>query len=1028
MKNSNFQKIYQQLNNAQKKAVNTIDGPVMVVAGPGTGKTQILAARIANILRKTDTDPTSILALTFTDSAAKNMRERLLEMIGKTAFYVQISTFHSFCSDIIRAHPEFFPIEKGSEALSTLERYDIFQALIDKTDLEILKPLNAPYFYLKEMIQSISNLKRENINIKQFKKIVKDLEKEVTELDKIYAEESAKKQRKKTVKKSALNKKKKQLAKNKELISIYQKYEKELRSKARYDFDDMIALVSKAFNEHEFLLREYQENIHYFLVDEYQDTNNAQNQIVDLLASYWGDQANIFVVGDPNQAIYRFQGASVENTLGFSKRYSAAKVINLAIGYRCPQTIYNAADELIAENKLITEHRALKSTKGQGTDIKVFKAPVQTLENIYVAEEIDKLIKQGTNPSEIAILFRHNRDAVELMNTLDKWDIRYEIDSGFDILADETINQLLVLFQVIVDLRTSAENELLFALMQYPWLDLDPLLVMKIARLASKTQGESRSERGYPGVKTSIIDLINNGYEKLIEKYEVENINALEFSTLTDFIQKLFMWSSLDLTVTFNEYFERILKESGFLAWILKQDTKIELLNSINSLFNQIKALTAKEHQFKLANFLKTIATMREHQLPIKIEDLNIRKNAVHLSTVHKAKGREWEYVFLIHVVDKKWGNNIKRELIPLPENILQNTDLSIKERNEDERRLFYVAITRAKKEVTICYPETIIANSYSRDVTGSIFLEELSKLKTISDKKIINNADKYLAKLVSPAETKKIKIDEKEFFSKIVKNFKLSVTALNTYLRDPKEFVENVLLRVPRAKPIPMAFGTAVHDALENFYKKYQEEGKQISVKELLANFETALKNELLNEEKFKKHLKYGKEILTQYYEEYKDEKVDPVFIERFFGSGFSKTYLDDIPLTGRIDRVDWVDRKKKTVLLIDYKTGNPKTVGQIEGKTMSANLSEREQNLPDSIKGSYKRQLLFYKLLTQLDRSFIPTASHGMFDFIQPHKQTNKLVRRKFELKDSDVDDLKKLIKKVMEEIRELKFLEIT
>ena len=1012
-----FQSIYKRLNPQQKKAVDSIEGPVMVVAGPGTGKTQVLAARIANILLKTDTNPRSILALTFTESAAKEMRQRLVKMIGKTGYYVQISTFHAFCSQIIKMHPEYFPIDRGSEPLSDLERYDIYQNIIDDSSLEVLKPLNRPYFYLTDLMYAISNLKREGFLPEDFKKIVKEEKKQLeTDQDELN--------------KTQLNKRQRNLTKWQELLVVYEKYQQRLRSSLRYDFDDMIALVVEAFDEHEMLLREYQENLHYFLVDEYQDTNSAQNKVVDQLASYWGDIANVFVVGDPNQSIYRFQGASVENVLGFVHRYKKAEVITLNMGYRCSQNLYNAAAKLISLNKLteVGDELAefsftdpLNSQTKQKLSINIHQSPSQTLETIFIAEEIKKLQQKDIALDKVSILYRHNRDAAEIRETLDKWGIVYEIDGGNDLLENEAIRQLLNFFQVIDDVRSASEDERLYEVMRYEWLGLDPVLVMKLGRAAGKA-------------KISLFELIESGFTKF-SKYDLgEKVTLLEFEQLILFISKLRGWGALDGTVVFPEWFEKVIKESGFLEWVMSSDIKTELLINLNSLFREVKALSQSRVGLNLRNFLDAIATMKDHGIKLNVEDLNVKQNAVHLSTVHKAKGLEWDYVFLLHCLDGKWGNNRVRELLPLPEGLLQNTDLSSKEQNEDERRLFYVALTRAKKQLIISSPETIITDNRSKEVINSMFIEELkgddSKLKVIlkdvEAPEIINQADNYLAKLLDVAPAKKLKTSEKDFYQELVKDLKLSVTALNIYLRSPEEFVENVLLRIPRAKPEPMAFGSAVHQALEKLFKFIQEENQKPQLKVVLREFEESLTRELMTSQNFERRLTYGRDILSQYYEQLDETKADPLFIERFFGFGWSKTILDDIQLTGRIDRVDWLDKEKKLVKVIDYKTGKAKSANFIEGKIVSANLSAREQQLPESVKGPYKRQLLFYKLLTDLDETFIPDVTEGEFDFVEPNSR-GKLVKRTFMLTDEDVDDLKDLIKKVMKEIRSLEFLEL-
>lgn len=1024
-----FKEMFSQLNDRQKTAVENIEGPLMVVAGPGTGKTQVLTARIANILIKTDTDPSAILALTFTDSAAKNMRERLAQMIGKTAYYVNISTFHSFCSDIIRRHPEYFSIARDSQPLADLERYELFENLIDETSLEKIKPVNAPYYYLKEIVSAISNLKREGVNPDEFEEIIA-IEQEEFE------------QERDDLTKAERLKAQKNISKWQDLLKLYRSYQQQLREKQRYDFDDMIALVVEAFQNEELLLTEYQEKLHYFLVDEYQDTNSSQNKVVDLLASYWGDKANVFVVGDPNQAIYRFQGASVENMLGFVDRYPQSTVVNLNLGYRCPQSIYDAAHELISHNKLSQArinqdldkqdgdssqnlkhpkqqllkilNEPLKTAYGQGEPVKVFKAPVQTLETVFAAQRIKELIKDGVDPAEIAVLYRYNSDASLMAEALSKWGIRFEIDGGNNILKSEFIDQLLTFFQVLVDLRTSSEDELVFKIMNYDWFELDTLAVMKLGRIAGK-------------LKMSLLDVIDNGYQLLIEKKHDQILSKQEFETIKNFVDNLYHWSSLDASETFTKWFEVVVEESNLLDWMQDQPNYIELLNELNSLYNQIKSMVAQDHQFNLKSFLETIAVMREHKLKINVEDLNITQDAVHLSTVHRAKGREWQHLFLIHCVDRKWGNRFKRELLPLPEGLLANTDISKKEQNEDERRVFYVALTRASKQVTITYPETVVEDNRTSEKVPSQFLMELGETEQAEDPALIDEAEQHLSKLIEPPPAPAISLDQKQFFQQLVADFKLSVTALNSYLRDPQDFIENNLLRVPRAKPGPMAFGTAVHQTLERVYQAYLETGQRLSEKDLLAEFEKALSKEVLTETEFGLRLKHGRKILANYYQQTQDEEPDLVEVERLIGYGWSKAVLDDdIQLTGKLDRIDWIDRKKKLVRVIDYKTGKPRTKGDIEGTTKSVPLSEREQNLPESIRGPYKRQLIFYKLLADLDPTFNATVAEGVFDFVEPYdKNTGRLMPRKFKISKEEVNELKDLIRQVMKEIRGLEFL---
>lgn len=1010
-----FDQVFRSLNPAQQRAVETTDGPVMVIAGPGTGKTQILAARIANILLKTDTNPSSVLALTFTESAATNMRERLVSMIGKTGYYVQIQTFHAFCAEVIVTHPEYFSINRESQPLTDLERYQLFESLFTDLELEILKPLNAPYFYLRESMKNISDLKREGITIADFQKLV-------------HAEQALYEQEEPDLKKGEKTKRQKLIQKNLELLKVYAAYQERLQHTHRYDFEDMISLVKVAFVEHPDLLLEYQEKLLYFLVDEYQDTNASQNQVVDLLTSYWGDDANIFVVGDPNQAIYRFQGASIENVISFTKRYPTATVITLETGYRSPQKIYTAAADLIKENQLsdlvigtgdnqVQLHQALTSVHPDGDLIEVYRAPSQTLEAVYVAERIKSLLANGVQPQEIAVLYRNNADAADFAQALSKWGIQYQIDGGNNVLSELHICQLLNVLKVITSIRDGSEDGLLYEVMQYEWIGLDSLLVMKAARAASKAH-------------VTLLEVILKGYSFFKEHEVSQVVSKDEFNHLLVFVTKLQEWSARDANLVLSAWFELVMTDSGYLPWILTQSDKVDLVTSINSLYREVTALVEQKPDARLDDFLLNIATLQEHNIAITKEDLNVEQAAVHLSTVHKAKGQEWLYVFLVRCVDGKWGNTTQRNILPLPSGIVKHTDLSHKERNEDDRRLFYVALTRTKQNMIITYPETVITNNRSKEMLGSVFIEEIKPhtrgvIDAISQS-VASESDTFLAQLLEPAAPVKRSDEERAFFRKLVADLPLSVTALNIYLKSPEQFVTEVLLRVPTAVSPHLAFGTAMHRALEAWNRALLRNGTVPALDHVLEVFTQNLSELPLSQPELDLRLNHGREVLTAYYQERKSLATKPLYIERQFGYGFNKTYLDDIPLSGRIDRVDWIDEARNTAHVIDYKTGKPRTEGEIEGKTVSAELSDREKELPESIRGPYKRQLLFYKLLAELDPSFGPTIETGAFEFVEPDKQNGKFITRTFSLPDEAVSDLKDLIQEVMHEIRSLAFLD--
>ena len=411
MTSKRFEEEYKRLNKAQKEAVDAIDGPVMVVAGPGTGKTTILTLRIANILKKTDTRPENILALTFTEAASINMRRKLSEIISSRAYQVIINTFHSFTESIIRKYPEEFPRIISSRPIGEVDQISIIESLIDSTNLKILRPYGDPYLYTKDISSNIAILKREGLSPEEFSKLVKKEETNFRKIPDLYHEGGAYKGKMK----GEYQKLEKIIEKNKELSDVYKDYQNELLKRKFYDFSDMIMEVLKAVEKSKFLLQVLQEEYQYILVDEHQDTNNAQNKIIELLASYHAPDPNLFVVGDEKQAIFRFQGASLENFLYFKNLYKNAKFITLSENYRSTQGILDSAHGLMPNS-----FQLQSNTKHKFEKISIYPFETPESETYFVVHDIKRKISEGIMPEEIAVLYRNNEDAFAISNLMKK--------------------------------------------------------------------------------------------------------------------------------------------------------------------------------------------------------------------------------------------------------------------------------------------------------------------------------------------------------------------------------------------------------------------------------------------------------------------------------------------------------------------------------------------------------------------------------------------------------------------------------
>jgi DNA helicase-2/ATP-dependent DNA helicase PcrA len=423
----------------------------MVIAGPGTGKTQILTLRIAQILEKTQIDPQNILALTFSESGAFEMRKRLSEIIGTPAFRVEIATFHSFCNDIIKNYPESFPNLLSFESITEVEQIEIVEKIIGDIAVTLLRPFGKPLHYVKEIKNSINDLKKEGVSALQLKEGLIKQKKDFEKISDLYHEKG----KYKGEMKGKYLTLQKQMEKAEEFVSVYTAYEAALVTEKKYDFNDMLLGVVKELESNTSLLLQIQEKYQYILVDEHQDTNATQNKLLELLSNFH-EIPNLFVVGDEKQAIYRFQGASLENFLYFQKLYPGAKLIYLDQNYRSQQHILDASAEMISKNVsahiLPVKNQLTANVSHPLEAIKVVALPNFFDEYSFIAADIEKKKEAGTLLSQIAILGRRNNDLVEMAHILQRKKILFSQDADGDIFADIQMQKLLLLFAAIHDL------------------------------------------------------------------------------------------------------------------------------------------------------------------------------------------------------------------------------------------------------------------------------------------------------------------------------------------------------------------------------------------------------------------------------------------------------------------------------------------------------------------------------------------------------------------------------------------------
>lgn len=984
-----FEEAYQRLNPEQKLAVDTIEGPVMVLAGPGTGKTQILSARIANILQKTDAQPHNILALTFTNAGAKNLQQRVVSLMGTPGYAVKATTFHSFCAEVIEEHGEYFPVARASkDPVSEVDKFTILEEIFRENEFPQLKNPKNPFQYIRDVLGLISDYKREGHTPLSLQQLAR-AELEELEQEKMAPGKKRTEQRK--------------IEKNIEVAQIYAEYQRHLRQRQLFDFEDVILWVRDALRDNEELRLEYQERFQYFLIDEFQDTNEAQLQVVRELASYWGEQANIFVVGDPNQSIYRFQGASLANTLSFLDHYPQAAVITLRTGYRCGNKIYQAAAELISHNelslsdkRLASLHDALQNYEKRDGELVLEQATHPLAETLWVSQQIQRLHTNGVPYSEIAVLYHKHANAFLLEEVLQREGVPSKKTVATNLLENHIIQQILSLLRFLVQVKTKHELGELVMLLQLPWLELSPEDTLQLLR-------EGTNSRTH----------FKNPWVFWRDDAALAALNWKDMSQLVATRDLLMQLQQQETEQPFPLYLETVLRETGFYRYYTKKrPLLVEDLSAVASFLRVVQTWHRRDTRRGVREFLQEIDRMREHNLGLAQENLELEQDAVELTTAHNAKGKEWEYVFLIHAQDKVWGNvRSPNKLTPLGGTI-PYADLDKVERNEDERRLFYVALTRAKKQVAISFSDQETEQERIKELQPTQFLSEITEPFTAAESVLPEQLQDRLRVWLEDRsyEHPALQLD-RAWLRHLVDEFCLSFSAFQELNQCGIGFLYKRLLRIPELPNRYLALGTAVHAGMEYIYREVNQSQELPALESLLDRVgSVAGKFPFPDDEVLDLQAK-AKSIVAEYFQEHKSDLQPSLFVERYFGNA-PPLVLDGLCLIGKVDRMDLIDSVAKTVRVVDYKTGDAKSRNEIIGATQSSD-------------GMMFKQLVFYKLLAELDQSFSYTVTEGEFLFVEKNK-SGKYKSERFTITDEDVEQLKVDLRQAHQDLKDLRFLE--
>lgn len=1083
-----FKERYKQLNNKQKKAVDTIEGPLLVVAGPGSGKTEILSLRVGNILEQTQVLASNILCLTFTESATVNMRKRLASLIGSEAYRVAIHTFHNFCVEIIQKYPQYFYGGAFFSPADELTQVQIIEEILEK--LPHNHPLNSyhpeqGYVYLKDILGVIGLLKKAGLDPVEFKKILEHNEKSLEKIDEILGESlsdrltkdnlnkisgvaekllnlvevdkktfvseffspisvvitdnlkraldecieggkmtplSAWKQKwlrknddGRSVLKDSLN-----LEKMKALADIYAKYREVMHTRGFYDFDDMILDTLTALKNNPGLRYEIQEQYQYVLVDEFQDTNDAQMRLLHYItdAEVNEGRPNIMAVGDDDQAVYKFQGAEVSNILNFKKMFKEVEVVTMTDNYRSTQDILDIASHIIrkGEERLekifpeIEKNLVASNAKLKDGHIIHQEFPTSAHEYHFISREIKKKIEAGEKPEEIAVIARKHKQLQALVPYLQAVGVPIRYEREQNVFKEPHIAQLILIAKFITTLADKDKDEAdeyLPEILSFPFWELKREDIWRISLQVRRCELD----------KTWLEVMLDSDNKKIKEvgNFLIELGVSAQSEPLEQVLDKI-IGSYFKNFYFSKEKFEHARAE--YLAF----------LSSLRVFVNALREYKTGEI-LSLKDLVEFVDLYEKNNIALNDQSpFSKLSGAVNLLTAHKAKGLEFESVFILSCQEEVWAGRPVSGRLSLPSN------LPIKpagDTEDDQLRLFYVALTRAKRYL---YLTSYLQNEDGENSDKLRFLiaeeGEDSVMKKEALKKLYfgSNSDKENQAKDVP-ETHEVLTaswlsyhtppfigTEEKLLKSLLEDYQMPITHLNNFLDvekgGPQYWLEQNLLHFPQAKTGPSSYGSAIHHTMENLSLYVKKENCLPELKDILNWFATFLKKERLPRADYDFYLNKGNADLAVYFEAKKETFGPKDTVEFDFKE--QGVIVDGAHLSGKIDKI--IDLGLGQCAVLDYKTGKP-----IISWTESDPYKKKKI-------ANYQRQLVYYKLLVENSRAFSGKlkVKKGVLDFIEP--KGNKAISLEMEITEEAVERLTKLTSIVFKKIMNLDLPDIS
>lgn len=981
-------------NIKQQEAIDNINGQIMLLAGPGTGKTFTIIHRIEKMLSE-GIEPSSILCLTFSDAAANEMKQRLIKKMGVLASSVDIYTYHSFCNDIIKLYPSQFSLGVGVRLITETEKIKLMKDCIDNATLEYFVPPRADrYHFAGKFISYIEKLKSQRITRKDYFEQIETnptLMPRIKELEAEIYERESRGNTRNTTRYNEIKKIKENIEKAKELWTLYELYSEKMHSLSLIDFSDMITFVLSAFEEDISFLREVSNKYKYFLVDEYQDTNDLQNEILFHLME-GNYNKNILVVGDDDQIIYGFQGAKSDNIENFLTKYPDTKVICLEENNRSTQSILDFSYEVIQQDKSRLENNdkfKSKNIKKKLTakleqiikkDKKIKRLQFgDTLQEFnYIAEDIENLVKSENCPeelSQIAIIAKKREELQTFGELLKSKNIPFQIDEGKSIFAIKS--SIVVYFYLKALNNYLLSSDKLFGLiLSEPFkIDLEDYnKILHEKRLLKKDT---------PNDFISLMKTLSNW--KNPEKIQ-------------NFLDTFFYLQEYAATNDLRNTIIEILNRTGILEYYYKTElNRSENLLGIKKLLEEATDFANLNLATGIFDFVDYLDECLQNDIDICLDKDALIQNAVQLTTYHGSKGREFEYVYLPNLISKSWEDfRMPGEYKLITEPVYDK--VTAQEKKDSElTKLLFVGITRAKHSLCLSFadmcdnkPQQI--TKYLADFTDYDFDSQQFEYKE-------DDFTKEFVRSIS----REVYDNKNAFKSEIeerVKNIVLSPSRLNDYLVCPRKFFYLKVLEidVEEGDWDFANYGSIIHKLLENAVKTAKQTGKYPEIEEIKKDFQLGLDNSRFTSPEMKeKFEKQGNALIENYYPHFISIPISRIDDVEYTFNGVG---VDKYTITGKIDRIE--KNSDGTYELYDYKTGTP--------------VSERKVAIGED-KENYYNQLCFYKYAFE-KATGKPVSKVGLI-YVENHSKNvyKSLIKE-------DMDYIENLIKSVYEKINTLQF----